>query len=114
MRTPLIIISLFLSALLNAQTTGKILVLCNVDGQVLVDSVAVGKVVASTPFMYDVGVGEHLVQVVHGAGDTKMVENKTVEIAEGQASALNFIFKIKEVKVVRKDADHGVQESDQE
>jgi len=114
MRTPLIIISLFLSALLNAQTTGKILVLCNVDGQVMVDSVAVGKVVASTPFMYDVGVGEHLVQVVHGAGDTKMVENKTVEIAEGQASALNFIFKIKEVKVVRKDADHGVQESDQE
>ena len=114
MRTPLIIISLFLSALLNAQTTGKILVLCNVDGQVMVDSVAVGKVVASTPFMYDIGVGEHLVQVVHGAGDTKMVENKTVEIAEGQASALNFIFKIKEVKVVRKDADHGVQESDQE
>lgn len=114
MRTPLIIISLFLSALLNAQTTGKILVLCNVDGQVMVDSVAVGKVVASTPFMYDIGVGEHLVQVVHGAGDTKMVESKTVEIAEGQASALNFIFKIKEVKVVRKDADHGVQESDQE
>ena len=114
MRTPLIIISLFLSALLNAQTTGKILVLSNVTGQVLVDSVAVGEVVASTPFMYDVGVGEHLVQVVHGAGDTKMVEGKTIEIAEGQASAMNFIFKINEVKTVPKDAEHGVQETDQE
>ena len=40
MRTPLIVISLFLSGLLNAQTTGKILVLSNVTGQVLVDSVA--------------------------------------------------------------------------
>jgi len=114
MRASLIIITLFLSTLLHAQTTGKILILSNVTGQVLVDSIAVGKAEANTPFLHDVGIGDHLVQVVQGAGETKVVKNKTVVIAEGQASALNFIFEIKETKALPGDAEEGIKEADQE
>ncbi|MBP6312085.1 MAG: hypothetical protein KA408_07450 [Flavobacteriales bacterium] len=96
MRTPLLLLTLLLTSYLHAQTTGKLLILSNMSAQVLVDSVAIGDVEASTPFVHEVSVGEHRVQLVHGSGETSMVQNKTVEVADGQLSAMNFIFERKE------------------
>ena len=95
MRISCIIITLFLTTFLQAQTTGKILVMSNVNAQVMVDSTAVGEVVAGTPFMHDAPVGDHMVHVTYGTGDKAVVQHKEVAVAEEQLSALNFIFEEK-------------------
>ncbi|HQV51667.1 MAG: hypothetical protein IPF95_06545 [Flavobacteriales bacterium] len=96
MRTSIIIITVFLSSLIQAQTTGKILVMSNVNAQVMVDSTAVGEVVAGTPFMHNAPVGDHMVHVTYGTGEKAVVQQKEVAVAAEQLSPLNFIFEHKE------------------
>ena len=95
MRTTLLLLTLFLTTFLQAQTTGKILVMSNVNAHVMVDSTAVGEVVAGTPFMHDAPIGDHMVHVTYGTGEKAVVQHKEVAVAEEQLSALNFIFEEK-------------------
>jgi len=94
MRT-LLLLTLFLTTFIQAQTTGKILVMSNVNAHVMVDSTAVGDVVAGTPFMHDAPIGDHMVHVTYGTGEKAVVQHKDVAVAEEQLSPLNFIFEEK-------------------
>jgi hypothetical protein len=75
---------------LKAQSTGKILVLCNVPGQVLVDGQAIGDAEPNKPLIHEVGAGDHLVQVAYTNGGKAEVKNEMVVVEVGKQKAVSF------------------------
>ena len=88
MRTALLLLTLLFTTFLQAQATGKILVMSNVNAHVMVDSLAVGEVVAGTPFMHDAPIGDHVVHVTYGTGEKAVVQHREVAVAPEQLSPL--------------------------
>lgn len=70
--------------------TGKILVLSNVPGHVLVDGSALGDAEPNKPLLHDVAVGDHLVQLAFTSGGKAEVRNEVIVVEEGKQKVVNF------------------------
>lgn len=72
------------------QGTGKILVLSNVPGEVLIDGGPLGAAEPNKPILHDAAVGQHLVQLAFTSGGRAEVRNEVVAVEEGEQKVVNF------------------------
>jgi hypothetical protein len=91
MRSLITSLLLILSAILWAQApTGKVLVLANVPGQVLVDGASIGDAEPNKPLLQDVAAGDHLVQLVYTNKGKAEVKNEVITVEAGKQKVVNF------------------------
>lgn len=83
--------SLLCSTTLFAQSSGKVLVLTNVPGQVLVDGASIGDALPNTPLIHEVSEGDHLVQLAYSNNGKAEVRNEMVTVEAGKQKAVNFV-----------------------
>ncbi len=79
------------SILLGQASSGKLLVLTNVPGQVLVDGVSLGDAEANKPLLQDVAVGDHLVQLAYTVNGKAEVKNEVITVEAGKQKIVNFV-----------------------
>lgn len=88
------VILVFWGAALFAQSNGKILVLSNVQGQILIDGVSIGVAEANMPLFHEVPAGDHLVQLAWSNNGKAEVKNEMVTVEAGKQKAVNFVVEI--------------------
>ncbi|MBL7951765.1 MAG: hypothetical protein JNM62_08590 [Flavobacteriales bacterium] len=90
MKTAFTVVLLLWSTLLLSQTNGKVLILSNVAGQVLVDGQAIGDAEPNKPLIHEVSVGDHLVQLAWSNNGKAEVKNEMVAVEAGKQKAVSF------------------------
>lgn len=89
-KTAFTVALLLWSTLLFSQANGKVLVLSNVAGQVLVDGQAIGEAEPNKPLIHEVSVGDHLVQLAWSNNGNAEVKNEMVAVEAGKQKAVSF------------------------
>ena len=92
MRTALLAALFWHASLVLAQDkSGKLLILSNCPGQVLVDGTTIGAIEANKPLIHDVPAGDHLVQLAWSNNGKAEVKNEMVTVEAGKQKAVNFV-----------------------
>ena len=91
MRPLLFTLLLAITGLVSAQVeNGKVLILSNSAGQVLIDGASVGDIEANKPLIQEVATGDHLVQLAWSNNGRVEVKNEMVTVEVGKQKAVSF------------------------
>jgi len=94
-RFGLSLIALLLGLTSFSQTgTGKLLVLSNVPGHVLVDGKSLGEAEPNKPLLQDVPAGDHLVQLAYTSNGKAEVKNEVITVELDKQRVVNFLVEV--------------------